>query len=149
MRAVVQLVSKAKVTVNDKTTGEIGQGLLVLLGVNQNDSEKDAAYLAEKIIHLRIFQDENGLMNRSVQDVGGSVLIVSQFTLFGDCRKGRRPSYSKAAPPEKAKHLYEFFTRQVQEMGINTATGEFQAMMHVSLTNNGPVTILLDSEKLF
>ncbi len=149
MRAVVQLVSAAKVTVNNKTTGQIGAGLLVLLGVSQDDTEADAAYLADKIVHLRIFQDDQGLMNRSVAEVGGEILVVSQFTLFGDCRKGRRPSYSKAAPPDRAKRLYELFAGEVRKKGIPVAKGEFQAMMQVSLVNNGPVTLLLDSKKVF
>lgn len=149
MRAVVQLVSAAEVTVNNKAIGQIGAGLLVLLGVSQNDTEADAAYLADKIVHLRIFQDDQGLMNRSVAEVGGEILVVSQFTLFGDCRKGRRPSYSKAAPPDRAKRLYELFAGEVREKGIPVATGEFQAMMQVSLVNNGPVTLLLDSKKVF
>ena len=149
MRAVIQLVSEASVTVKDKTTGSINKGLLVLLGITRADTEKDALYLADKITHLRIFPDENDLMNRSVLDEKGNILVVSQFTLFGDCRKGRRPSYSRAAPPDMAKELYHFFIQAVEQLGIATASGEFQAMMQVALVNDGPVTILLDSEKIF
>jgi D-tyrosyl-tRNA(Tyr) deacylase len=149
MRAVVQLVKQSSVTVNQQTTGAIDKGLLVFLGVNQNDTEKQAVYLADKIAGLRIFQDENDKMNLSVLDTGGSVLVISQFTLYGDCRKGRRPSYSKAARPELANKLYEFFIAQLRKKEIEVATGKFQAMMEVSLINDGPVTLLLDSEKEF
>ena len=147
MRAVVQLVSQAEVRVNEEITGKIGDGLVVLLGVGQDDTEQDATYLATKIVNLRIFQDDKGLMNRSLLDAGGEILVVSQFTLFGDCRKGRRPSYYKAAPPEKANTLYEFFNQEVRRMGIPVATGKFQAMMEVALVNNGPVTLILDSDR--
>jgi D-tyrosyl-tRNA(Tyr) deacylase len=149
MRAVVQRVSRAKVTVNDWTSGEIGLGLLVLLGVAHQDTEADAAYLAEKIAGLRIFEDEDGKMNRSVQDVGGSILAVSQFTLYGDVRRGKRPSFDAAAPPDHARRLYEFFVEQIQGKGLRCETGRFQEMMQVELVNEGPVTILLDSAKAF
>jgi len=149
MRAVVQRVSRAKVTVNGWTSGEIGHGLLVLLGVGSDDAEADAVYLAEKIAGLRIFEDADGKMNRSVQDVGGSVLAVSQFTLYGDVRRGKRPSFDAAAPPEPARRLYEFFVQQIQALGLPCETGRFQEMMQVELVNEGPVTILLDSQKGF
>jgi D-aminoacyl-tRNA deacylase len=149
MRAVVQLVSKASVTIAGKEVGCIGAGLTILLGVHREDSEKDAAALADKIINLRIFADERGMMNRSVQEVQGELLVISQFTLFGDCRKGRRPSYSQAAPPEKARELYQLFCSTVAASGLKVATGEFQAMMEVALTNSGPVTLLLDSHRTF
>jgi D-aminoacyl-tRNA deacylase len=149
MRAVVQRVSRAKVTVNEFISGEIGHGLLVLLGVAREDSEADAIYLAEKITGLRIFEDENGKMNRSIQDVDGSVLAVSQFTLYGDVRHGKRPSFDDAAPPEPARKLYEFFVEQIRAAGLRCETGRFQEMMQVELVNEGPVTILLDSKKAF
>jgi len=148
MRAVVQRVSRAKVTVNGELTGEIGPGLLVLLGVGQEDTEADAIYLAEKIAGLRVFEDDQGKMNRSVQDAGGSVLAVSQFTLYGDVRRGKRPSFDAAAPPEKARQLYESFVEQIRARGLRCETGRFQAMMQVELVNEGPVTILLDSYKV-
>ena len=149
MRAVVQRVSRAKVTVNGWTAGEIGQGLRILLGVGQQDTDADAAYLAEKISGLRIFEDEDGKMNRSVRDVSGSVLVVSQFTLYGDVRRGKRPSFDEAAPPELARQLYELFVGQIQAAGLRCETGRFQEMMQVELVNEGPVTILLDSGKAF
>jgi D-aminoacyl-tRNA deacylase len=154
MRAVVQRVSRAKVTINARasnewTSGEIGLGLLVLLGVGREDTEVDATYLAEKIAGLRVFEDEDGKMNRSVQDVGGSVLAVSQFTLYGDVRRGKRPSFDAAAPPEHARRLYEFFVERIQAAGLRCETGRFQEMMQVELVNDGPVTILLDSRKEF
>ena len=149
MRAVVQLVKKASVSVNDTVISEIGYGLLVLLGVRKNDTPADARLLAEKIVHLRIFPDQGKLMNLSVLDVGGEMLIVSQFTLYGDCRKGRRPSYSDAAPPDQAEELYELFILETVKRGIHVASGKFQAMMDVALINEGPVTLLLDSEKSF
>jgi len=149
MRAVIQRVTSAKVTVDDRQTGAIGEGLLVLLGVHKDDEQKDITWLTDKIINLRIFEDEDGKMNYSLADTGGSMLIVSQFTLLADCRKGRRPSWSEAAPPDKARKLYEEFIQAVADSGITTATGEFQAMMEVSLVNSGPVTILLDSHKKF
>jgi D-tyrosyl-tRNA(Tyr) deacylase len=149
MRAVVQRVSRAQVTVNGNVAGEIGMGLLVFLGVGDGDTEADAAYLAEKIAGLRIFEDEQGKMNRSVQDVGGSVLAVSQFTLYGDVRRGKRPSFDAAAAPEKARQLYELFVERVRAAGLRCETGRFQEMMTVELANEGPVTILLDSAKAF
>jgi D-tyrosyl-tRNA(Tyr) deacylase len=149
MRAIVQRVSRAQVTVNGEITGQIGVGLLVLLGVGRDDTEADAIYLAEKICGLRVFEDAQGKMNRSVQDVGGSVLAVSQFTLYGDVRRGKRPSFDAAAPPEKARQLYEFFVEQILAAGLCCDTGRFQEMMKVELVNEGPVTILLDSGKPF
>jgi D-aminoacyl-tRNA deacylase len=149
MRAVVQRVSRAQVTVNGELTGQIGLGLLVLLGVGRDDSEADATCLAEKIVGLRIFEDDQGKMNRSVQDIGGSVLAVSQFTLYGDVRRGKRPSFVAAAPPERARELYESFVEQIRAAGLRCETGRFQEMMQVGLVNEGPVTILLDSAKGF
>jgi D-tyrosyl-tRNA(Tyr) deacylase len=149
MRAVVQRVSRAQVAVNGEIAGEIGLGLLVLLGVGRDDSEADATYLAEKIAGLRVFEDAEGKMNRSVQDVGGSVLAVSQFTLYGDVRSGKRPSFDAAAPPENARRLYEFFVEQIRTTGLRCETGRFQEMMKIELVNEGPVTILLDSAKSF
>jgi len=149
MRAVVQRVSRCKVTVDGWICGEIGHGLLVLLGVGRDDSEADAAYLAEKVVGLRIFEDPDGKMNRSVGDVGGSVLAVSQFTLYGDVRRGKRPSFDAAAPPGHARSLYEFFVQRIQSAGLSCETGRFQEMMQVELVNEGPVTILLDSKKEF
>jgi len=149
MRAVVQRVSRAKVTIKDWTTGEIGLGLLVLLAVGQEDTESDATYIAEKISGLRIFEDEQGKMNLSVQDVGGSVLAVSQFTLYGDARRGKRPSFAAAAPSQHARRLYEFFVERIRAAGLPCETGRFQEMMQVELVNEGPVTILLDSAKTF
>ena len=149
MRAVVQRVSRARVTVKEWTSGEIGHGLLVLLGVGHGDTEADAIYLAEKIASLRVFEDEDGKMNRSVQDVGGSVLAVSQFTLYGDVRRGKRPSFDVAAPPDEARRLYEFFVERIQALGLRCETGRFQEMMQVELVNEGPVTILVDSAKTF
>ncbi len=149
MRAVVQRVSRASVKVGDELTGEIGKGLLVLLGVGQDDSQADADYLAEKIAGLRIFEDEAGKMNLSVMDAGGAVLAVSQFTLFGDVRRGKRPSFDAAARPERARELYDYFVQQVRGLGLRCETGRFQAMMEVELINTGPVTILLDSKKAF
>jgi D-tyrosyl-tRNA(Tyr) deacylase len=149
MRAVVQRVSRAQVAVNGEIVGKIGLGLLVLLGVGRDDTEGDASYLAEKIAGLRVFEDAQGKMNRSVQDVGGSVLAVSQFTLYGDVRRGKRPSFDGAAPPEKARQLYEFFVERIRAAGLRCETGRFQEMMQVELVNEGPVTVLLDSEKIF
>jgi len=149
MRAVVQRVSRAQVTVNGEIAGEIGEGLLVLLGVGRDDTKADATYLAEKIAGLRVFEDGEGKMNHSAQDVGGSVLAVSQFTLHGDVRRGKRPSFDAAAPPEKARQLYEFFVEQIRAAGLRCETGRFQEMMQVELVNEGPVTILLDSAKTF
>ncbi len=149
MRAVVQRVTSAEVTVDGRKVAAIGHGLLVLVGVGRDDGQKDADYLADKIANLRIFDDHAGVMNRSALDVGAAALVVSQFTLFGDCRKGRRPSYGHAAPPEAAKPLYEYFVARMTQAGLAVATGEFQAMMEVRLVNHGPVTILLDSRKRF
>ena len=149
MRAVVQRVTRAKVTVDDKTVGEIEKGLVVLLGIARDDTKVEAAYLVDKIAALRIFDDEDGKMNLSVTDVGGGLLIVSQFTLYGDVRRGLRPSWIDAAPPEIAEPLYDFFVRQASASVEKVATGSFRAMMQVELVNDGPVTILLDSKKLF
>ena len=149
MRAVVQRVTSAKVTVADRVSGEIGAGLLVLLGVDQGDGPADLQYIAAKIRDLRIFSDDAGKMNRSVLDINGSVLVVSQFTLSGDARNGRRPSFASAAPPQIARVLYEEVVRELTSSGLTVATGEFQAMMQVALVNDGPVTILLDSKKNF
>ena len=149
MRAVIQRVSRAQVDVNDRLVSAISHGLLILLGVHVNDTEKDVKWMADKVVNLRIFEDDQGLMNRSLLDIDGEMLIISQFTLVGDCRKGRRPSWSSAAPPEMAEKLYNTFVAAVDECGIRTATGRFQAMMDVTLVNQGPVTILLDSHKTF
>lgn len=149
MRAVVQRVTEASVTVEGKTVGSIGSGLMVLLGVEQEDTEKDGAYLAEKLAGLRIFEDDHEKMNLSVQQVGGSILLVSQFTLLGDVRHGKRPSFTQAAPPREADALYEDLADRLRQKGIPVETGQFQAHMKVSLVNDGPVTILLDSRKLF
>jgi D-tyrosyl-tRNA(Tyr) deacylase len=149
MRAVVQRVSSASVAVEGQVVGEIGPGLLVLLGVSTSDANADADYLADKIAGLRIFEDSDGKMNRSVQDVGGAVLAVSQFTLYGDVRRGKRPSFDEAARPERARELYEYFVAEIRRRGLRCETGKFQAMMSVSLVNEGPVTILLDSLKSF
>lgn len=136
-------------SVEARVVGEVGRGLLVLLGVTHSDDRKAADYLAEKISGLRVFEDEAGKMNRSVADIGGSVLVVSQFTLYGDVRRGKRPSFDAAAPPEQANELYEYFVSRLRALGLHCETGVFQAMMQVELLNDGPVTILLDSEKLF
>ena len=149
MRAVVQRVTRASVKVNGEFTGKIAEGLLVLLGVAQEDAESDADYLAAKIAGLRIFEDGEGKMNRSVVDIGGAVLAVSQFTLFGDVRRGKRPSFDTDARPERAQALYEFFVERVRALGLRCEIGRFQQMMEVELINQGPVTILLDSKKLF
>jgi D-aminoacyl-tRNA deacylase len=149
MRAVVQRVTRARVKVADEITGEIGKGLLVLLAVGQEDTEGDAIYLAEKIAGLRIFEDEAGKMNLSVADIGGAVLAVSQFTLFGDVRRGKRPSFDAAAAPERARQWYDAFVDNIRALGLRCETGRFQQMMEVELVNSGPVTILLDSKKLF
>ena len=145
MRAVIQRVKESSVRVDNKITGKIGKGLLVLLGVAESDRPGDADYLAEKIINLRIFEDENGKMNRSLLETGGEMLVVSQFTLLGDCRKGRRPSFVNAASPEKANELYEYFVKKVRDKGIFVETGQFRAMMDVSLINDGPVTLIIES----
>lgn len=149
MRSVIQRVSEAAVQVSDEVVGEIGAGLLVLLAVAGDDTRDDANYLADKIINLRIFADQEDKMNRSLLDTGGAVLAVSQFTLYGDVRRGRRPSYTDAAEPEKANELYEYFVERVRSLGVSVETGVFQAKMKVRLVNDGPVTILLDSRKLF
>lgn len=149
VRAVVQRVSEASVRVGGEVVGQIGRGLVVLLGVGQGDAPEDALYLAEKTLHLRIFPDEAGQMNRSVTDVQGGILVVSQFTLYGDARKGRRPGYSDAAGPEEATRLYEYFVDCLRPSGLEVATGVFRAMMEVALVNQGPVTLLLDSKKTF
>lgn len=149
MRAVVQRVKNAKVEVKGRITGEISNGLLIFLGVGQGDSEEDCEYLANKIANLRIFPDENDLMNRSLIDINGEALVVSQFTLWGDCRKGRRPSFAKAAKPGDAEALYEYFIVKMKNTGLELATGKFQEMMDVSLVNDGPVTLILSSVKEF
>jgi len=149
MRAVVQRVSRAQVTVNAEVVGKIGRGLLVLLGVAREDTEKDADYLADKIGGLRIFEDENGKMNLDVGAIDGAVLVVSQFTLYGDVRRGKRPSFDDAAAPERARQLYEYFVERIRAAGLGCQTGRFQEMMQVELVNDGPVTILLDSTKAF
>ena len=152
MRAVLQRVTSARVQVDDRTVGEIGKGLLILLGVAREDAEPDASWLAEKVAALRIFQDPEGRMNLSIKETGGSALVVSQFTLMGDCRKGRRPGFDKAAPPDQAEELYERFVELLRaELGpeIEVATGSFGAYMSVSLVNDGPVTLILDSRRSF
>jgi len=149
MRAVVQRVASSSVVVDNKTVGAINTGLMVLLGVGQDDAEADVRYLADKIAGLRIFEDESGKMNLSVEEVGGAILAISQFTLYGDCRKGRRPGFSAAAPSEKANELYEYFVTCLKEKQLEVATGIFQADMKVELVNDGPVTMLLDSRKEF
>lgn len=149
MRAVVQRVSRAKVSVGKEIVGEIGRGVLVLLGVSVRDSDKDAAYLADKVMNLRIFEDAEDKMNRSLLDIKGQLLVVSQFTLYRDSTRGRRPSFIDAAPPERANRLYESFVNEARKQVSKVATGRFQAMMDVELVNDGPVTILLDSEKKF
>ena len=149
MRAVVQRVSRARVSVNGEITGEIGLGLLVLLGVGAGDARTEADYLVDKAIGLRIFEDAGGKMNLSVAEVAGALLVVSQFTLYGDARRGKRPSFDAAAPPEQARELYEYFVESVRAAGLRCETGRFQEMMQVELVNEGPVTILLDSAKEF
>jgi D-tyrosyl-tRNA(Tyr) deacylase len=149
MRAVIQRATKARVIVEGEIVGEIGSGLVVLLGIACDDALQDVKYLVEKIVGLRLFDDANGRMNLSVGDVGGALLIVSQFTLYGDVRRGRRPSWSEAASPEVAESLYESFVAQARRSIGRVATGSFRRMMQVELTNNGPVTILLDSRKMF
>lgn len=149
MRAIIQRVSRAKVSVEGETTGEIGRGILVLLGVSRDDAEKESDYLLEKILNLRIFEDEAGKMNLSLLDITGELLVVSQFTLYGDARKGRRPSFIEAAAPARANELYEYFLSQARKQLSKVKAGRFQAMMDVELVNDGPVTILLDSSKIF
>lgn len=146
MRAVVQRVSRARVVIAEAVAGEVQHGLLVLLGVTQSDTPEQAQWLAEKIAGLRIFNDQDGKMNRDVTEIGGGILVVSQFTLYGDCKKGRRPSFVDAAPPEIAIPLYEAFVNAIKALGIPTATGRFGAMMQVELVNDGPVTLILDSK---
>jgi D-tyrosyl-tRNA(Tyr) deacylase len=149
MRAVVQRVKHAEVRVGKEVVGRIGLGFVVLLGVGKDDTEAAGEVLAEKVANLRVFDDAHGKMNRSIAEVGGQALCVSQFTLYGDCRKGRRPSYDQAAPPERAMPLYEIFVAALRQRGIATETGQFRAMMDVELVNDGPVTLLLDSDRLF
>jgi D-aminoacyl-tRNA deacylase len=149
MRAVVQRVSRAQVSVNEEIVGEIGRGLLVLLGVTHTDADADAEYLADKVAGLRVFEDEHGKMNLDAGSIGGAILVVSQFTLYGDVRRGKRPSFDAAAPPERARHLYEYFVDRIRAAGLPCQTGRFQEMMQVELVNDGPVTILLDSAKGF
>jgi D-tyrosyl-tRNA(Tyr) deacylase len=149
MRAVLQRVTRACVRVEGETVGEIGRGLVVLLGVARDDEEADAVYLVEKVLNLRVFEDAEGRMNLSLAEAGGALLAVSQFTLYGDARKGRRPSWFDAAPPELARPLYEFFVAEARDKGAHVETGSFRSMMEVELVNDGPVTILLDSRKLF
>ncbi|SDO66686.1 D-aminoacyl-tRNA deacylase [Desulforhopalus singaporensis] len=149
MRAVVQRVSRAAVGTEGRTIGRIGTGLLILLGIQDQDDDSDIAWMAEKAVNLRIFEDKQGKMNLSVADIGGEMLIISQFTLYGDCRKGRRPGFSDAARPEIAEPLYHRFVAAVRDRGIKVATGAFQADMEVELINDGPVTLLLDSDKKF
>lgn len=149
MRAVVQRVSKSSVTVEENMVGKIGKGLMVLLGIQEEDTEKDVKYMVEKILNLRIFEDEHEKMNDSLLDIKGELLVVSQFTLMGDCKKGRRPSFSTAARPEIANELYEKFVDMARENGVTTETGQFQADMKVDILNDGPVTLLIDSNKVF
>lgn len=149
MRSVVQRVDRAKVLIGDLPISGIGQGLLVLLGIEQEDRESDAAYLADKIINLRIFEDENGKMNLSLLDIRGEMLVVSQFTLLGDCRRGRRPSFTTAESPDRARMLYDYFVIRIKEKIAHVAQGTFQAMMCIELVNDGPVTMLLDSRRIF
>ena len=149
MRAVIQRVSSARVLIGGNEHSRIGHGLLILLGVEKEDTDSDAEMLARRIVELRIFEDEAGKMNRSITDAGGQILAVSQFTLLGDCRRGRRPSFDPAAPPDVARTLYERFVKEIDGLGIPVSTGVFQAMMDVELTNQGPVTFILDSRKRF
>jgi D-aminoacyl-tRNA deacylase len=149
MRAVIQRVTQASVSVEDRMVGQIGAGLLVLLGVSKTDTQASADYVVQKILGLRVFSDAEGKMNLSARESGGAVLLVSQFTLYGDVRRGKRPSFDDAARPEQAKALYQYVVTRISELGLECATGEFQAMMRVSLVNDGPVTILIDSEKAF
>lgn len=149
MRAVVQRVNRAQVRVEGQITGHIGKGLLVLLGVGRGDTVREADYLLEKIINLRVFEDAEGKMNLSLLEVGGELMVISQFTLYADCRKGRRPSFTDASPPEEAQKLYDYFAASAKSRRVKAATGIFQSLMEVELVNSGPVTILLDSSKIF
>ena len=148
MRCVVQRVTSAKVQVGEETTGEIGRGMLALVGVSSEDGPADLKYIAEKVMNLRIYDDENGVMNRSILDAGGAILAVSQFTLYGNCRHGRRPEFLQAAPSAQAEPLYEYFVRRCREKGVGVATGSFGAEMLVASVNDGPVTLILDTEQL-
>ncbi len=149
MRAVIQRVLRGSVKVEGKIIGQIGAGLVILLGIGQDDGAEDIKYLAEKIVNLRIFEDDDGKMNLSALDQRLELLVISQFTLYGDCRKGRRPSFSEAAPPKDAEKIYENFVEEIERYGLKVETGEFQAMMDVELVNTGPVTMLLDSKRNF
>jgi D-tyrosyl-tRNA(Tyr) deacylase len=149
MRIVVQRASRGRVTVEGQVTGEIGKGLVLLVGVTHEDTREDAELLADKVIHLRIFEDDSEKMNLSLLDIGGAILSISQFTLYGDCRKGRRPNFMEAARPDQARELYEYFNDQIRQRGIQVETGVFGAMMDVELVNDGPVTLLLDSKRTF
>jgi len=149
MRAVIQRVRRASVTVDRQQIGSINKGLLLFLGIHRHDTEKELAWMVDKVVNLRVFEDKNSRMNQSLMDIQGEILIVSQFTLYGDCRKGRRPGFSEAAPPEHARKLYHKYIEAVRKKGLTTASGTFQAMMDVSLVNDGPVTLLIDSAKLF
>jgi D-tyrosyl-tRNA(Tyr) deacylase len=149
MRAVIQRVNRASVRIDNSITEKISHGLVVLLGIHGDDTTRDLQWMADKIVNLRIFEDDEGKMNRSLADINPEMLIVSQFTLYGDCRKGRRPGYSSAAPPEIAEPIYDRFIKEIKSRGIKTATGTFRAMMGIELVNDGPVTLLLDSEKNF
>jgi len=149
MRAVVQRVKRAEVRVEGQTIGRIGPGVLVLVAIAKDDTRETGKLLAERIVRLRIFNDDRGRMNRDLREAGGAALVVSEFTLYGDCRKGRRPSYLQAAPPDEARPLYHAFAQSIAAMGVKVETGEFQATMDVELTNDGPVTLLLDSDRAF
>ncbi|HEX2953093.1 MAG TPA: D-aminoacyl-tRNA deacylase [Bacillota bacterium] len=149
MRAVIQRVTKARVNVADEVVGAIGRGFLIFIGVGVADTEQDSLYLADKTVNLRVFEDTEGKMNRSIADEGGEILVVSQFTLWGDCRKGRRPSFTQAAPPERGEALYEHFCTELRNRGMQIQQGRFRADMQVELVNDGPVTMLLDSQRLF